>query len=163
MEELLKLKELLINGEVERALLLVEDLEEMGKKGVENNIWSFARILLIHLIKQEVERRTTKSWDVSIANSIEQIRRLNARPKGRGNYLNDEELHDTIVDAWNSAVRQVSLETAEGIYEVRQIEQMVNRVLLTDKAFEIVNCAKEDQRTQSYACCCWFYSFKKAG
>ena len=138
MEELLELKELLQHGQIEDALLLIDDLQEMGKKGIENNIQSFARVLLIHLIKQQVEQRTTKSWDVSISNAIERITYLNQRPKGRGNYLNDEELRDVIASAWNSAIRQASLEAAEGIYEVRQIEQMVNRSKLLLQAYDKV-------------------------
>lgn len=138
MEELLELKELIQVGNYNDALLLIEDLEEMGKKGIENNIWSFARVLLIHLIKQQVENRTTKSWDVSIDNSVERIKNLNQRPKDRGNYLNDEELYDVVVSAWNSAVRQASLEAAGGIYEARQIEEMVNKTELVEKAFGMV-------------------------
>lgn len=38
MEELLELKELLQHGQIEDALLLIDDLQEMGKKGIENNI-----------------------------------------------------------------------------------------------------------------------------
>ena len=138
MEELLELRELLQHGQIEDALLLIDDLEEMGKKSIENNIWSFARVLLIHLIKQQVEQRTTKSWDVSIANATERIKYLNQRPKGRGNYLNDEELRDVIASTWNSAIRQASLEAAEGVYEVRQIEQMVDQNELIFQAYNKV-------------------------
>ncbi|MBE9190009.1 hypothetical protein IQ230_06460 [Gloeocapsopsis crepidinum LEGE 06123] len=55
MEELLELKELLIHKDFEDAYALVEDvedLEEMGKRGFARNIRSYAKVLLLHLIKQ---------------------------------------------------------------------------------------------------------------
>lgn len=137
MEELLELRELLQHGQIEDALLLVDDLEEMGKKGITNNIRSYAKVLLLHLIKQQVEKRTTKSWDVSIHNCLTEIKYLNQKPKGKGKYLNNEELYNAISDAWDSA-RQASIEAVEGIYEVQQIEQMVNEAELIKKAYQLV-------------------------
>ena len=43
----------------------MEDLEEMGRKSIIKTIRSYAVILLLHLIKQQAEKRTTCSWDVS--------------------------------------------------------------------------------------------------
>jgi hypothetical protein len=138
MEELLELRELLLHGQIDDALILVEDLEEMGKKGISNNIRSYAKVLLLHLIKQQIEKRTTKSWDASIHNSIIEIKYLNQRPKNKGNYLNDEELHDAISSAWDGAITKASTEVSEGIYEVREIEQMVNFSELVEKAYGMV-------------------------
>lgn len=125
MEELLELKELLRQKEVESALLLVEDLEEMGRKAIVRTIRSYAKVLLLHLIKQQVEQRSTKSWDASIRSAIREIKDINARPKGRGFYLNAEDLAEAITNSFDSAVEQAAIETAEGIYDFRQIEQMV--------------------------------------
>jgi len=68
MEELLTLKELLLKGDIPGSLALVEELEEMSKKEIIKTIRSYAVILLLHLIKQQVEQRTTRSWEVSIRN-----------------------------------------------------------------------------------------------
>lgn len=138
MEELLELKELLINGEVESALMLVGDLEEMGKKGVARNIRSYAKVLLLHLVKQQVENRTTKSWDISIRNAVREILDINARPKNRGTYLNNEELYEVISAALDSAIDEAAIECCEGIYEARQIEEMVNQSSLIDRAYQLV-------------------------
>jgi len=54
MEELLALKDLLLKGDLPGSLAIVEELEEMSKKDIINNIRSFAVILLLHLIKQQV-------------------------------------------------------------------------------------------------------------
>ena len=70
MEELFSLKELLLSGNVTDALVLVEELTEMSKDDKLNKIFSFGKILLLHLIKQAAEKRKTRSWDLSIANAV---------------------------------------------------------------------------------------------
>ena len=70
MEELFTLKELLLSGNVTDALVLVEELTEMSKDDNLNKIFSFGKILLLHLIKQAAEKRKTRSWDLSIANAV---------------------------------------------------------------------------------------------
>jgi hypothetical protein len=52
MEELLELQQLLINGNIPSALLLVEEMTEMSKDDKLNKIFSFGKIILLHLIKQ---------------------------------------------------------------------------------------------------------------
>ncbi|MUL36187.1 DUF29 family protein [Gloeocapsopsis dulcis] len=139
MEELLELKELLVHKDFEGAYALVEDLEEMGKKGVARNIRSYAKVLLFHLIKQQVEQRTTKTWDISIRNSIREIKDLNTRPSSKGTYLNNEELYEVIAGAADSAIDQASIEAAEGIYDTRQIEQRIDRNELIKCAIALVH------------------------
>ncbi|PPS43554.1 DUF29 family protein [Chroococcidiopsis sp. TS-821] len=137
MEELLELKELLIHKDFEGAFALVEDLEEMGKKGIARNVRSYAKVLLLHLIEQQVEQRTTKSWDISIRNSIREIKDLNTRPSGKGTYLNNKELYDAIAGVVDSA-DQASIEAAEGIYEARQIEQKIDRSEVIERAIALI-------------------------
>ena len=69
MEELLLLRELIEQKEYDQALEVVSELEEMSREDKLNKIYSYAVILLIHLIKQDAEKRTTRSWDFSIYNS----------------------------------------------------------------------------------------------
>lgn len=138
MEELLELKELLIHKDFEGAFALVEDLEEMGKKGIARNVRSYAKVLLLHLIEQQVEQRTTKSWDISIRNSIREIKDLNTRPSGKGTYLNNKELYDAIAGVVDSGIDQASIEAAEGIYEARQIEQKIDRSEVVERAISLI-------------------------
>ena len=62
MEEILELKDCLINQQYNRAFAIVEDLETMGRQDKINNLESFLIILLIHWIKIQVEGRVTRSW-----------------------------------------------------------------------------------------------------
>lgn len=138
MEELLTLKELLYQGKISEALLIVEELEEMSKSDKLNKIFSFGIILLLHLIKQSAENRTTKSWDTSILNSVKQIQRTNKRHKAKGNYLTEEELLETLQDAYDSALRDAAIEAFEGRYEAEQIGEMVNREEIIKKAMDLI-------------------------
>ena len=90
MEELWELKALLLKGDIKGSLAIVEDLEDMSKNAIISTIRSYAIILLLHLIKQQAENITTRSWDVSIRNSVREIQRKNKRRKAEGYYLNDE-------------------------------------------------------------------------
>ncbi|MFB2880758.1 DUF29 family protein [Floridanema aerugineum] len=138
MEELLTLKELLHQGKISEALLIVEELEEMSKSDKLNKIFSFGIILLLHLIKQSAENRTTKSWDTSILNSVKQIQRTNKRHKAKGNYLTEEELLETLEDAYDSALRDAAIEAFEGRYEAEEIGKMVNRNEIIKKAMGLI-------------------------
>lgn len=73
MEELLILKSLLLKGDLPGSLAIVEELAEMSRKDIIKTIRRYAVILLLHLIKQQAENRTTRSWDVSIRNSVLEI------------------------------------------------------------------------------------------
>ena len=138
MEELLELKELLHQGKIAEALIVVEELEEMSKTDKLNKIFSYATILLLHLIKKMAEKRTTKSWDTSIFNSVKQIQRSNQRRKAKGNYLTEEELLETISDAYESALREAAIEAFEGRYEAEEISEMVDREEMIKTALDLI-------------------------
>lgn len=138
MEELFELKRLLINGDTQSAIAIVEELEEMGKKGIIKIIRSYAIILLIHLIKQQVENRTTRSWDVSIRNSVREIQRENKRRKAGGYYLTRDELIETLEEAYLNAIDQASLEVEEGRYEPEELAQKVNKENIINYALALI-------------------------
>ena len=138
MEEIITLKELLLKGDISGAIALAEEIEEMSKKDIINNIRSFAVILLLHLIKQQVENRTTRSWDVSIRNSVLEIHGLNKRPKSKGFYLDAEELKLTLTEAYAQALNKASLEVAEGIYDIEELGAMVDAGEIIERALGLI-------------------------
>lgn len=138
MEELLELKEFLLGGNIHEALLLVEEMTEMSKDDKVNKIFSFAIILLLHLIKQQAEKRTTRSWEVSIRNSVRQIQRSNKRRKASGNYLTSEELMETLTEAYKSALDAAALEAFEGRYEAEAIATMIDRNTIINQAIALI-------------------------
>ena len=138
MEELLELKALLLKGDIKGSLAIVEELEDMSKNGIISTIRSYAVILLLHLIKQQAENRTTRSWDVSIRNSVREIQRQNKRRKAAGYYLSDEELTDTLNDAYLNALDAASLEVGAACYQSEQIEAIIDKNKLISDAFLMI-------------------------
>ncbi|CCI20750.1 MULTISPECIES: DUF29 family protein [Microcystis] len=138
MEELLELKALLLKGDIKGSLAIVEDLEDMSKNGIISTIRGYAVILLLHLIKQQAENRTTRSWDVSIRNSVREIQRQNKRRKAAGYYLSDEELTDTLNDAYLNALDAASLEVEAACYQSEQIEALIDKNKLISAAFLLI-------------------------
>lgn len=138
MEEILELKELLLKGDIKGSLAIVEELEEMSRDDIINNIRSHAIILLLHLIKQQAENRTTRSWDVSIRNSVREIKRKNKRRKAGGYYLNQDELLETLEEAYLNAIDQASLEVEEGRYDSRELKQKVNQEVIFHQGLNLI-------------------------
>lgn len=138
MEELLTLKELLLKGDIAGSLAVVEELEEMSRDDKINNIISYSIILLLHLIKQQAENRTTRSWDISIRNSIRQIQRKNKRRKAGGYYLNSEDLAEALEAAYPDAIDQASLEVEEGRYQPEELEKLVNQQEIINQALMLI-------------------------
>ena len=138
MEELLELKALLLKGDIKGSLAIVEELEDMSKNGIISTIRSYAVILLLHLIKQQAEKRTTRSWDVSIRNSVREIQRQNKRRKAAGYYLSDEELTETLNDAYLNALDAASLEVESGRYQSEQLEAIIDKNKLISDALLLI-------------------------
>ncbi|WP_016949210.1 DUF29 family protein [Anabaena sp. PCC 7108] len=138
MEELLELQQLLISGNISEALLLVEEMTEMSKDDKLNKIFSFGIILLMHLIKQSAEKRSTKSWEISIANAVKQIQRTNKRRKTGGNYITTAELQETLEDAYQSALNQAALEAFAGKYDPETVAKMVDKEMILEQAIALI-------------------------
>ncbi|MFB2839609.1 DUF29 family protein [Floridanema evergladense] len=147
MEELLELKQLLLKGDITGSLAIVEELEEMSKKDIIKTIRSYAIILLLHLIKQQAEKRTTRSWEVSIRNSIREIQRENKRRKAGGYYLTPEELNEILEEAFLNAIDEASLEVAEGLYETEELEKLVDKAEIIDRALTLISPTETDNLT----------------
>ena len=94
---------------------------------------------MLHFIKQDVEKRTTRSWDVFIRNAILEIQDLNARPKSKGTYLDDSEHRESLESAYRQAINQASLEINEGRYKVSELRKMVNKQEICNRAMTAIS------------------------
>ena len=144
MEEILELKELIRQHDYDGALKLAEELEEMSKKAIVDNIRNYAIILLLHLIKRTIENRTTRSWDNSIEYAVLQIQVLNRRQKSKGNYLDPVDLSDLLQDAFKLAVVKASRETLKGKLTSREIAALVDKNILAQQAMEAIASTEEN-------------------
>jgi hypothetical protein len=136
MEELLELRTAIEQHRYNDALIFLGEMEEMSKEDKIHKIRSYAIILLIHLIKQQAEQRTTRSWDCSIANAIDEIQYVNKRRKSGGYYFTPDELHEVIIQAYPAALRKAALECFEGQYMPKQLDEKVEQVMIQKKALQ---------------------------
>ncbi len=138
MDELSQLRHYLEHDQVDQALALLDEMDEMSREDKINKIASFMQVLLIHLIKSVAEDRTTRSWDVSIQNALAWIVRVNKRRKAGGWYLNNDELHETLDEVFDLALRRASREVHEGIYSSDELaERLDRRAIIRDALAQI--------------------------
>lgn len=142
MEELYELRAYIEQGRYADALVLLGEMEEMSRDDKINKIGSFLEILLLHLIKGQAEKRTTRSWDISIRNAVEQITFVNKRRKAGGYYLTPEDLREVIAERFPNALRLASLESFEGVYDATQLAEMVDDEQLKEQAFRLIQEAQ---------------------
>lgn len=138
MEELFTLRQHIEQHRYDEALLLLGEMDEMSREDKLNKIGSFAMILLLHLIKQAAEKRTTRSWDISIRNATWEIARINKRRKAGGYYLDDAELRETLEDVFPIAVANASLEAFEGQCSEDELRKMIDRQDILRKAMALI-------------------------
>jgi len=138
MEELLLLRQLIEEKQYDKALQVVDELEEMSREDKLNKIYSYAVILLWHLIKQEAEKRSTRSWEFSIYNASKEIKRVNKRIKSGGCYANEEELKDILTDAFDTALKKAALEALEGIYTDNELKEKIEEDQIKSKALTLI-------------------------
>ena len=138
MNELQSLREKIEKQDYQGALEIVNELEEMSVEDKLNKIYSYMVILLIHLIKQEAEARTTSSWDRSIFNSVKYINRTNKRRKSDGYYANTETLREIIDEAYDHALKEASFEAFEGKLTTTELNKKVDSTIIKMKAIDLL-------------------------
>ena len=126
MEEILELKECLLSQNYDRALLIVEELEEIGRQDKINNLESFLVILLLHLIKIQVEKRVTRSWRSSIVNSLLEIQKRNRLGK-KSHYIKQGQWQEHFQAAYPDAIVKAASKAFGGI-EIKEIKTLINRL-----------------------------------
>ena len=137
MEELSTLKEHIEAENYQEALLLIDELEAMSKEDKLQKIRSYLTIVLVHLIKQSAEQRTTRSWDFSIRNAVREIKYVNKRRKSGGHYASDEELRELVEEAYPAAIDKASLEAFEGTYSEQELEARIDVAKVKQQALAL--------------------------
>jgi hypothetical protein len=138
MEELFDLRTAIEQKRYGDALILLGEMEEMSREDKIEKIDSFLIILLLHLIKQDAEKRTTRSWDSSIRESVRRIQRVNKRRKSGGFYLSTDELIEAIEEAFPSSLDKAALEAFEGQYSNQQLAEKINQSAVQQQALALI-------------------------
>jgi hypothetical protein len=138
MEELWELRRYVEKGEVDAALALLDEMEEMSRDDKITRMRSYMKILLTHLIKRAVEKRCTRSWDVSIRNALDEITTHNKRRKAGGWYLTRDELIETLHEAYELALERAALEAFGGAYTAVDVRTMHDPSALLHEAMQLI-------------------------
>lgn len=136
MEEILELKDYLLNHQYDQAMTIVEELEEMGRQDKINTLESFLVILLIHLIKIQVEKRVTRSWRSSILNSLREIQKRNKLGK-KSQYIKLNQWSEHLKATYPDAIFKAADEIFGGI-EIKELKSLVNLNTLQNTALELL-------------------------
>ncbi|MDJ0680260.1 MAG: DUF29 family protein [Xenococcaceae cyanobacterium MO_167.B52] len=143
VQELIDLRQSIVEGRYQDALAIIDELEGMGKQAILRNIESFLVGLLIHLIKNQLEKRLTNSWAASISDSIVQIKKLNLKDNKKSYYIKQDQWLPYIEEAIEIAIRPVSIELFSGSLKPSQISKQINRDELTNISQELINLIYE--------------------
>ncbi len=138
MDELLELRGYIEQQRYPEALTLIGEMEEMSRQDKINKIRSFVKILLLHLIKQHAEKRTTRSWDISIRNAVREINYVNRRRKAGGTYLTRQAMQEIVTEAYPAALDNASLEAFGGLYDEQQLAAMVDQQQIEQAALNLI-------------------------
>ncbi len=138
MEELLELRTCIEQHRYADALNLITEMEQMSKEDKINKIDSCAVILLLHLIKQAVEKRSTRSWETSIRHAVRQITKINKRRKAGGTYLTANELREVLTEAYQPALEYAALEAFEGRYDADELAAMHDAAVIRQQAYDLL-------------------------
>jgi len=84
------------------------------------------------------ENRTTRSWDLSIKNSVREIQRTNQRRKASGTYCEPSELREAFEDAYDIVLDAASRAAFEGRYESEELDKMIDHSAIIDKAIALI-------------------------
>ena len=137
-QELIDLKNSILEGRYEDALALVDELEGMSKQAILRNIKSFLVRMIIHLIKNQMEQRLTNSWVASISDSLLQIQDLNLKDNKTSYYVKPDEWEPRLEEAIAAAIRPASIEVLNGRLKPSQLLQRVDQTQLIAAAQQLL-------------------------
>jgi Domain of unknown function DUF29 len=147
-QELIDLRQSILDGRYQDALDIIDELEGMSKQAILRNIESYLVRLLIHLIKIQIEKRTTKSWRSSIANSIIRIKKLNLKDNKKSYYIDPGEWQEYIAEALNPALNEACIEVKEGIFDYKQLKKEIQKKQLFDWANYLLDLTYKNSTEQ---------------
>ena len=141
MEELDELRQAIEAGDYDQALAILDELDAMSRDDKITKVMSYMRVLLIHLVKQAAEQRSTRSWEDSITEALDRIVMLNKRRKSGGYYLDETILVEALAETYPSALRRAAREAFEGMHTMEQLAAMVDREALLKAALQQIQHA----------------------
>jgi hypothetical protein len=137
-QELIDLRNSILEGRYADALEIVDELDWMSKKATLRSIKSFLVRMIIHLIKNQVEQRLTNSWIASISDSVVQIQDLNLHDNKTSHYVKIDEWELMLENALAAAIRPASVEVLNGKLKPSQLSQMIDKSQIVTTAQQLL-------------------------
>lgn len=131
MEELQELREYVLAGRTDEALHLIDELDAMSRYSTITNLTSFLVVALTHLVKMDVEKRLTRSWQNSIRNALLEIKDRNLMGNKSSYYVNKDDWDEYIDSAFVKAISNASAEAFAGKYKAAELKLLINRERIT--------------------------------
>ena len=144
-QELMELRQSILEGRYDDALEIIDDLEDMSKQGTLRKIEAFLVRLVIHLIKNQIEQRLTNSWIASISDSVIQIAKLNIKDNQKSYYIKSDQWGEYLAEALEMAIRPASAEIFGGTLKQSQVSQRLQGKELIDFAENLLLLTYEYQ------------------
>jgi len=141
-EELEQLRQYLETGQLDAAFGLLDEMDEMSRDDKIHKMQSYMHILLIHLIKQAAEHRTTPSWDRTIRNALFWIPRINRRRKAGGWYIPADDLQEALADVYEHALDSAAAEALGRAHTAASLGILVDRESVLAQAYEMIIAAQ---------------------
>ena len=137
-QELIELRQSILEHRYDDALEIIDDLEEMSKQATLRKIEAFLVRLCIPLIKNQIEQRFTNYWIASISDSVIQIAKLNIKANQKFYYIQADDWLEYLEEAVamaaptsaTNAIRPASADIFAGTLKPSQVSQRLNRETL---------------------------------
>ncbi len=142
-QELTDIRTCILSGRYDEALMLVDELEGMSKKAILQNIESFLVKMLVHLIKNVVEKKMNNSWYASIRDSLLKIQSLNLKENKTSYYIKQDEWGDYLEMAFADAIAIGSGEVLDGQLTPFKLENLVDKTAVFRGATQLLNLTYE--------------------
>ena len=136
MEETLELKKKLYWGDVRAAIAICDELETMGWDKIDT-LESFLVVVIIYLIKIQVESRVTANWIESIRNSLLEVEDRNKLGK-KSLYLKPDDWSESSDNKLYRAIVKAAKEVAGGM-EIKELKARINRDRLKQQTLNLLD------------------------
>ncbi|MCL1474469.1 DUF29 family protein [Argonema antarcticum] len=138
-QELLDLRNCILEGRYDDAFSLLDELDGMSKKAILRNIKKFLIRMLVHLIKNQVEQRLTNSWYASIRDSILEIQDLNIKENKISYYIKEDEWEEYLSQGFEDAIVGASVEAFDGRLTPSQVKERIDKTVIIATATKFLN------------------------
>ncbi len=142
-QELTDLRNSILEGRYDDALFIVDELESMSKQDKINKIKSYLVRIMVHLIKNQVEKRLNNSWLASITDSIAEIKTTNLKDNKTSYYIKKEDWGILLEEAMGRAIRLAAVEVQGGKLRPAQLSAMIDKNQLIETAENLLNLTYE--------------------